>query len=241
MKEETKDKIEAGGAWILESIASAVPVIGTPLALAINKTIAAGDARRVQIQIADLSRLLEEAIEDGRIGLASLETDEFLANLHFVIRQLQETNESEKRARLQHALVTGAESKWVSQAERFTRIVARLEEPHIQALAAFNEIAEGTPRRVRHGLVLVLKKLSEAGFQRSENYYRVIFEQLAAESLIVIGSPAELAAQMQRSRERNGGDGQPNVSPGQEQEGSTLKMTGLGLNFLTFLRKRDPA
>lgn len=239
MRESTKDKIETSSAWLLESATSAIPIIGPPMALAINKIIAAGDARRVQNQIAELHQILGTAVEAGSIGLPALESDEFLANLHFVIRQLQETSQADKRDRLTHALVTGAQRKWASQAEQFTRIIARLEEPHILALSAFYEIAGGTHRRVWDGTVLVLKKLSARGIQRSENYYKVIFEQLAAESLIVIDSLAETADQRQRFHQREDNDRQPEQELRPDRSGSTLKLTNTGMSFLAFLRKPE--
>ncbi|MBG6217011.1 hypothetical protein IWX75_001465 [Arthrobacter sp. CAN_A6] len=239
MREETKDKIEAGGAWALESVAAVVPVIGGPMAIAINKTLAAAESRRVQNQILELHQLLGDALESKRIGLDALEKDEFLANLHFVIRQLQETTEANKRARLKHALVVGAESKWMSQAERLTRIIARLEEPHILALCAFYDIAEAKFARVREGTLLVLKKLSTDGFNRSENYYKVLFEQLASEGLVVIDSPAELAAQLEKGRARRLAKGWSRDDESQQLQGSTLKLTGQGINFVRFLSKTD--
>lgn len=228
MQEKTKNKIESGGAWLLESVASAVPIIGTPMALAINKAIAVADAQRVQDQIEELHQLLATAIEDRRIGVESLTTDEFLANLHFIVRQLQETTAADKRARLKHALVTGAERKWRSKAEQFTRIISRLEEPHIEALAALYEIADGTHRRIKDGTILVQKKRSSAGIQRSESYYRVLFEQLAAENLVVVNGLSRVTG------ERHPMDRSPEQA--RERHGSSLKLTNTGISLFTFLR-----
>lgn len=236
MQDKSKDRYEAGAAWALESTLSLIPVVGPAVGLALAKTIAVADAERVQGQIKELYQLLSDATDNNRIALAALQTDEFLANLHFVIRQLQETSEVNKRSRLKRALVTGAERRWLKKAEQFTRTVARIEEPHIEALVSLYEIADGTHRRVRDGTVLVQKKRSVEGFHRSENYYKMIFEQLAAEGLVVIDSPAEQLAREQRYRPRAGS---PEESFNEEPEGSTLKLTNTGISFLAFLRQSE--
>ena len=226
MQERTKDRIESGGAWLLESVASAVPVFGTPIALAISKTIASADAEKVQKQIAELQEMLSVAIENKHFGLEALSTDEFIANLHFVLRQLQETTEASKRARLKNALVAGAERRWRSKAESFTRIIARIEEPHVEVLSALYEITDGTHRGVRDGTIVVQEKRSSVGIQRSESYYRVLFEQLSAENLVVVTD----SPRFRRSRPINESSEQD-----KKRSGSSLKLTNTGISFITFL------
>lgn len=230
MQESTKDKLEAAGAVALESIASIVPIIGTPLALGIGKQISAANDRRVQNQISELHQLLADAVAAGSIGIGALATDEFLANLHFTVRQLQETGNRDKRERLKHALVTGTRNKWKNDAEHFIRIAARLEEPHVEALSAFYEIANKKTSKILNGTVLVMKYVSAKGYQRSENYYRVLFEQIAAEGLIIISGESKPLNQVT-------GKVISQEEKAALKQGSSLRLTGTGLMFIRFLNE----
>ena len=237
MQEKTKDIIEAVESWGFESALALIPGVGTSLALASAKILAVAEARRVQKQITELSQLLQNAIDDGLVGLQALESDAFLANLHFVVRQLQETNDAEKRDRLKRALVAGATRRWKDNGERFTRIIARIEEPHIEALGALDEIS-GTSKmgvgtrqtRVLNGTVKVMRRLSAAGKQRPEGYYRILFEQLSAEGLVVINGEAEILDQIT-------GEVIMQEKKASLKQGMSLKITGTGSHFIHFLKE----
>lgn len=222
MQEKTKDKIEAVGGLALETVAYAVPFIGTPLGLVIGKRLAAAEARRVQDQFNQISQDLADAIEAGTIGFDALENEGFVENFRFVARELLETAEHEKRDRLRQALVRGAQKKWQPWANRYIRIIARLEEPHMEALAVLRELGgEAGNKPVFNGTERVQRRFSALGTQKPEPYYRVVFEQLAAEGLVQIDAPS----------------GTSDSAP----RGSFLKITKSGLYFWSFLAGRPGA
>lgn len=216
MQEKTKDKIEAVGGLALETVAYAVPFIGTPLGLVVGKRLAAAEARRMQDQVKQLSQDLADAIEAGTIGFDVLDSDEFAAQFRFVARELLETTEHEKRERLRQALVRGAQKKWQPWAYRYIRIISRLEEPHMEAFSVLRELGgERGNKPVFNGTERVKRHFSALGMQKPEPYYRILFEQLAAEGLVQIDTPSRSAQS--------------------SQSGSFLKITKSGLYFWSFL------
>ena len=227
MRETTKDLVETVSSSVLEAAVSAIPIFGAPLAIGLNKAMSIAESRRVQQLIDELSHDLEKAISDGRIGdpLSALSSDEFLANLHYVVRAAQETSDAAKRQRLRTALIHGTNRKWRYTAGPFTRLVDRLDEAHVVALSCFYEVAGGTHRRVLDGVRLVQRKLSQDGKQRPESYYLALFQQLAVEQLISVDTSASL-----REDEPNTG-----YYANEVRQSTSLKLTNRGMQFLDFL------
>lgn len=234
MQEKSKDRVEAVATWGLESTLALIPGVGTSLAMAFSRSLAVADAERVQRQIRDLYETLDRAIREGRIGSDALKSEAFLANIHFVIRQLQETSDATKQARLKHALTTGATRRWKNYGELFTRIITRVEEPHIEALGALITVSRGVgvkrQPRLLNGTVKVMKHLSEKGVQRPEGYYRILFEQLSAESLVVVNGESDVLDQVT-------GKAVSSEEKARLNQGVSLKATATGAKFVRFLQE----
>lgn len=220
MDEETKDKIEFRAAIAVQTVISAVPFVGGPIATAFGHAISKAQQDRTQRLLdeilRDLERLAVHAEEPNIEGV--LKSDQFIANLTTTIRGMQETADQERIDYLRGALVAGVKKKWRSDSEPFLHSAIRLTKMHIAVLEAIVELADHRARTVRGGTVAVRDQLSTMRKRRSESHVAHLGDELAAEGYLIMGKP------------RTGPEG---------QDGRAVRLTYQGLNFFNFLNDGD--
>jgi hypothetical protein len=182
--EHAKDLAEDAVAAVVEGAVSAIPIIGGPLAVAVNRGFGSAVQRRtdriVQSLVTDIDRLV------GILGLdlEQLESsEEMLAAFHRAVRAAQETSSDEKRRLLRNALLNGYVTTAPDYAvsDHFLGLMVKYRPAHVVVLNALREIMVGRTETLEHASMVIGQHLGEVTVVPS---IAVCVKDLAADGLI---------------------------------------------------------
>jgi len=235
VEERTKDKIEDGGAAVVEAAASMVPIIGGAAAVLVNRAFGSAVQRRNERLFEELTDRVEDLVArlDASEADQVLGSEEFQAAVHRVFRASQETASSEKRRLLQNALLNGY-LRGQSPVERddFLVCMIRYAPEHVVVLQAMEEIMSARDETLEDAALAVARHLIEA-------VPRPVVDR-SIKDLVDDG----LLVRCEKSKvERNGGRIESLLSREAEQLVSTEvrhDISDRGKRFLSFIADPEP-
>jgi hypothetical protein len=145
MTERRDDRIKDIAGTALEALVSAIPLVGGPGAVLINRAVGSARQRRYEAIVESIRLDLDSAIAAGRIGDVenTLTSARGLAAIERVLRASQEASTDEKVGLLRAAMVSGFAADWDDLSLEFLSIAERLETQHIRILSWLAEHSTG--------------------------------------------------------------------------------------------------
>jgi hypothetical protein len=153
--DEAKDNVEAWAGAALEAVVSLIPVVGGPVAIAVNRAVGSPTERKPIRDVAALRSDLAAAIERNLIpdAAAVLESEDFSASLQTLLSATYATANSEKKRLLRNALINGATPGRGRARDRepFDRLISRYDPEHVIILDELRRQTNAPNSRTWHG------------------------------------------------------------------------------------------
>jgi len=182
--DHAKDLAEDAAAAVVEGAVSIIPILGGPLAVAVNRGFGSAVQRRTDRIVHSLVTDVERLAEMLGLDLEQLETsEEMLAAFHRAVRAAQETSSDEKRRLLRNVLLNGyvAASSDYSLSDLFLGLMVKYQPGHVVVLNALREIMVGRTETLEYSSVVIGQHLGEVTLVPS---IAVCIKELAADHLI---------------------------------------------------------
>jgi hypothetical protein len=234
VSDRAKDQAEDITAATIEAIVSAVPFVGGPAAVIINRSFGSSVQRRSEKILAGIEADIVELQALGRAQSPSalLESEEFIAALHATFRAAQETASEGKRKLLRNALLNGFVVRDPGPIPpRFIDLVGRFETEHIEILRELETLVDAHKELVSQPVYLIRAARERRG-EPALPFLQAYFDELRRDGLISQNDKS--TAKEEKSRNRIGFEVTTNVVTTE----SWFNVSRLGTAFLAFLR--DP-
>ncbi len=166
MKDRTKDRIEDVAAAVVEGVASAIPILGGPLAVAVNRSFGSAQQRRNERILAEIEADVVHIYEQlKRTDIDSLfQSEQFMAAFNTTFRAAQESPSEEKRKLLRNALINGyvSDSSASDLHDDFLRLMTRYQPGHVVILDALNRIMSARTETLDYAAAAITAELERS-------------------------------------------------------------------------------
>ena len=191
MDERWKDRVEAIGAIAVEAGISAIPGVGGPVAVIANRAFALKDQQRTQRILSQFEEDIEELKIRGNAQTAFLDSEEFLAGLHVLVRAANETSSESKRTLLRNALL----NEYVVREPRkyppqFVRLIAAYQAEHVELLNDLASVVAETGRVVENPAWKLGEIAKDAG-RPADPFLKNFLDDLVRDGLIGVSEESQ--------------------------------------------------